>query len=143
VKPEDEFDEGEYIDEAERFDELVDEALEDVPDEFAQYLENVEVDVRPHPSRKVLREMGIGRGGTLLGLYRGHTQFGRHSGYGNVLPDQIEIYREPVLDEADALCPEGGDFEQTVRDIVRKTVLHEIGHHFGLTDEDLRRLDYG
>jgi len=128
--------------ERERFEELVEEALEDLPPEFAERLDNVDVVVRARPSRRTLREMGLGGGRTLLGLYHGVPQTRRTSDYGNVLPDFIEIYREPILDEADAICPENGDFEATVRQVVRKTVLHEVGHHFGLSDDDLKRLDY-
>jgi predicted Zn-dependent protease with MMP-like domain len=129
--------------ERERFEELVGEALEGLPAEFAAKLENVDVVVRSRPSRRVLRDTGLEGRGTLLGLYHGVPQTDRTTSYGAVLPDRIEIYREPILDEADATCPPVGDFEQTVRDVVRKTVLHEIGHHFGLSDEDLRRLEYG
>lgn len=131
--------------EAERFEELVEEALEDLPDEFAERLDNVDVVVKPRPGSKLLREMGIDRGGTLLGLYQGVPQTLRTSDYGNVMPDRILIFREPILDEADATCsPDAPDdeFENVVRDVVRTTVLHEIGHHFGLSDEDLERLDY-
>jgi predicted Zn-dependent protease with MMP-like domain len=128
--------------ERQRFEELVEEALEDLPPEFAERLDNVDVVVRGRPSSKTLRDMGVPLGESLLGLYQGVPQTQRSVEYGNVLPDRIEVYREPILDEADALCPEDGDFEATVRQVVRKTVLHEIGHHFGLSDEDLRRLDY-
>jgi len=127
----------------ERFDELVDEAVESLPPAFAERMENVDVVTEARPSRRTLREVGIEPGGTLLGLYQGVPQTERTTSYGAVLPDRIVIYREPVLDEADASCPEGGDFEETVRQVVRQTVLHEIGHHFGLSDEDLERLDYG
>jgi predicted Zn-dependent protease with MMP-like domain len=135
------------VDEAEReerrrFEELVEEALEDLPPEFAERLDNVDVVVRGRPSSKTLRDMGVPLGESLLGLYQGVPQTQRSVEYGNVLPDRIEVYREPILDEADALCPQDGDFEETVRQVIRKTVLHEIGHHFGLSDEDLRRLDY-
>ena len=125
-----------------RFEELVDEALEDLPEQFAARLENVDVVAEGRPSRRLLRDMGIPPGGTLLGLYQGIPQTERTTAYGAVLPDRIVIYREPVLGEADATCPEDGDFEETVRQVVRRTVLHEIGHHFGLSDEDLDRLDY-
>jgi len=125
-----------------RFEELVDEALEDLPEQFAARLENVDVVIEGEPSRRILRDMGIPRGGTLFGLYQGIPQTERTTSYGAVLPDRIAIYREPILDEADAICPEDGDFEETVRQVVRRTVLHEIGHHFGLSDDDLERLDY-
>ena len=128
--------------ERERFEELVEEALVSLPPEFAERLENVDVVVEVWPPRRTLRDLGIGPGGTLLGLYQGIPQTERTTSYGAVLPDRIVIYREPVLDEADATCPEDGDFEETVRRVVRRTVLHEIGHHFGLSDEDLERLDY-
>jgi predicted Zn-dependent protease with MMP-like domain len=129
-------------DEQERFEELVDAAMEGLPEEFAARLENIDIVVKAQPSRRILREMGITGDGTLLGLYQGipHTQ--RSMEYGNVMPDQILIFREPILDEADSICPEDGDFEATVRQVVRKTVLHEVGHHFGLSDEDLDRLGY-
>lgn len=125
-----------------RFDELVEEALEGLPAEIADRMENVDVVVEAWPSDDVLDEMGMGDDETLLGYYHGVPQTERSTSYGAVLPDRIEIYREPILDEADATCPEDGDFDKTVRQVIRTTVLHEIGHHFGLSDEDLRRLNY-
>ena len=125
------------------FEDLVDEALDDLPEEFAERLDNIDVVVRARPSRKVLREMGLLGRSTLLGLYQGVPQTRRDTSYGNVMPDRVLIFREPILDEADAACPGDGDFDEAVRQTVRKTVLHEIGHHFGLSDEDLERLQYG
>ena len=128
--------------EAARFEELVEEALTDLPPVWAERLENVDVVVEVWPSTEVLHDVGLGDEDTLLGYYHGIPQTERSTSYGGVLPDRIEIYREPILDEADATCPENGDFEATVRQVIRTTVLHEIGHHFGLSDEDLRRLNY-
>lgn len=125
------------------FEELVDEALEDLPEEFADRLDNIDVVVQARPSRKILREMGLLGRRTLLGLYQGVPQTRRDTNYGNVMPDRILIFREPILDEADATCPRDGDFDEAVRQVVLKTVLHEVGHHFGLSDEDLERLQYG
>jgi predicted Zn-dependent protease with MMP-like domain len=125
------------------FEDLVDEALEDLPEEFAERLDNIDIVVRSRPSRRLLQEMGLLGRSTLLGLYQGVPQTHRSTSYGNVMPDRVLIFREPILDEADATCPEDGDFDEAVREVVRTTVLHEIGHHFGLTDEDLRRLRYG
>ena len=93
------------------------------------------------PSARTLRDMGLAGRGTLLGLYRGIPQTRRTTRYGNVLPDEIVIYREPILEKARAECPDG-DRDATVRALVRKTVLHEIGHHFGLSEAELRRIDY-
>jgi predicted Zn-dependent protease with MMP-like domain len=125
------------------FEDLVDEALEDLPEQFAERLDNVEIVVRSRPTRRMLREMGLAGQDTLLGLYQGVALTERTTSYSNVMPDQILIFREPILDEADALCPQDGDFDEAVRQVVRKTVLHEIGHHFGLSDEDLEQIQYG
>ena len=118
---------------AERFQELVDEAVASLPAEIAARLDNVDVEVERAPSRALLERMGIGRGGTLLGLYHGVPQTRRTHAYGAVLPDRVVIYRRPVLRAA---------AEEAVREAVRRTVLHEIGHHFGLDEADLDRLGY-
>ena len=125
-----------------RFQDLVDEAVASLPAELARRLQNVDVVVAEAPSDRTRREMGLGSGRTLLGLYRGVPQTRRTHAYGAVGPDQIVIYRQPVLAAARQQAGEA-DLEQAVRDQVRRTVLHEIGHHFGLGEADLRRLDYG
>jgi predicted Zn-dependent protease with MMP-like domain len=129
----------------ELFEDLVDEAVESLPAEFAERLENIEVVVKARPPRRLLQEMEIPAGDALLGLYQGVSQMDRDSTYGNVLPDRILIFREPILDEAEDTCPPEApdeEFEKVVRDVIRTTVLHEIGHYFGLSEEDLERLDY-
>jgi predicted Zn-dependent protease with MMP-like domain len=139
----DELDEEDLArEEAERFEELVEEALENFPEEWAARLDNVDVVVEPEPARQTLRDMGIPYSKTLLGLYQGIPQTQRNTSYGAVMPDRIVVYRGPILDEADQECPRDGDFEAAVRRVIRKTVLHEIGHHFGLSDDDLKRLHY-
>ena len=133
---------------AERFEELVDEAVESLPPEFAERLDNVDVVVEARPSPRLLRKMGLAGRGTLLGLYEGVPQTRRDHAYGAVLPDRIVIYREPVLAEAAAraggaadAATEGDALDRAVRGVVRTTVLHEIGHHFGLSEGDLRRYE--
>jgi len=125
-----------------RFQELVDEAVDSLPKEFADRLDNVEVVAVRRPSPRTLREMGIRRPDTLLGLYRGVPQTRRDHAYSAVAPDRIDIYREPILALVRQEIRPGEDFEEAVREQVRRTVLHEIGHHFGLAEDDLRRLDY-
>jgi predicted Zn-dependent protease with MMP-like domain len=127
---------------ARRFQELVDEAIEGLPAEFAARLENVDVVVQRRPPQALLRKMGMSDRDTLLGFYHGVPFSHRDSNYGNVLPDRIIIFRDPILDAADAQCEAGGDFDEAVRREVRRTVLHEIGHYFGLGEGDLERLDY-
>lgn len=107
-----------------RFESLVAKALDDLPEEFRLRLENVEVVVEDAPGRA-----------DLLGLYQGIPQTERGAGYAGVLPDKITIFRLPI--EARARSPEHLEEE------VRKTVWHEIAHHFGITDERLRELGWG
>jgi len=127
-----------------RFQDLVDEAVASLPTDLARRMENVDVVVAEAPSARRLREMGVAPGGTLLGAYRGVPRTRRTHAYGAVAPDQIVIYRRPVLAAARQAAEDaGGDLDEAVRDQVRRTVLHEIGHHFGLGEAELRRLGYG
>ncbi|MGB3087925.1 MAG: metallopeptidase family protein [Phycisphaerae bacterium] len=124
-----------------RFEELVEEAVADLPPEFAERLDNVDVEVEAAPPRDLLRKMGLLGHGTLLGLYHGIPQTKRTHRYGAVLPDRIVIYRKPVLAAAAERRGKGQTLEDAVRDAVRQTVLHEIGHHFGLSEADLRQCE--
>ena len=111
---------------AQRFDELVSDALDLVPAELAAAMDNVVVLVDDRDAD----EPGI------LGLYRGVALTERDSWYGaGSLPDTITIYREPLLE----MC----DSEAEVVDEVAITVIHEIAHHFGIDDERLHELGWG
>lgn len=109
----------------ERFEALVGDALDGIPDELARLMDNVAVFVEDRP-----RQRG------LLGLYQGIPLTDRDAGYaGMVMPDRITIYRQPIC----AICrDEAGVVEQ-----VRITVVHEVGHHFGISDRRLHELGYG
>lgn len=113
------------------FELLVVQALDDLPDAFLQALDNVEVVIEREPMRHHLTDAGI-EYGTLLGLYQGIPQTERSSYYGMVLPDKITIFQGPISRLA-------GD-EEDIRRIVRETVVHEIAHHFGISDERLQEL---
>ena len=119
------------MDTAGTFEDLVGEALDSLPDEFAAQMENVEIVVEDEPPREMLARLP--RGTTLLGLYHGIplTQRGQ---YGNVLPDKISIYRGPITRMART--------PDAIRHQVRKTVIHEIAHHFGISDERLHELGW-
>lgn len=119
---------------AERFEELVEQALADIPDALWDAVDNVAVTVEDWPSRRQLQRMGIRPGSTLLGLYEGVPLTVRSGGYGLVPPDRITIFRGPILRH----CPYGD--EDAVREQVRRTVLHEVAHHFGISDERLVEL---
>ena len=107
-------------------------ALRTLPTDIRNAMENVAVIVEDEPSAEDLAEVGMRPGDSLLGLYRGIPLTDRTSSYGMVLPDRILIYRKPI----ERMC--GSDQEITQQ--IRQTVVHEIAHHFGLSDSDLRRL---
>ena len=117
----------------ERFEDLVARAVEALPEEFQFALENVDVVVQESPSRRQLA--GVGRGMTLLGLYEGVPQTRRTESYGMVLPDRIIIFRGPIL----AMCRSEAEVEAEVGRVVR----HEIAHHFGMEEDELRRIEGG
>ena len=112
-----------------RFARLVRDALADLPREFAQRLDNVAVLIEDRPSRGKLRALGLGPGETLFGLYEGTPLGERGTGYHLALPDRVTIYREPILEA----CLTTAEMKQEIR----LTVIHELGHHFGLSDDEL------
>lgn len=113
-----------------RFRELVAEALDELPAEFGDLLDNVAVVVEDEPSAEELRELGMDPddGDELLGLYQGTPLGERGFQYGE-LPDRVVIYRGPILRIART--------RREVIEQVQETVLHELGHHFGLEEADL------
>ena len=117
-----------------QFGELVEAAIQELPEEFAEFLEEVPIEVRDQPTESQLQQAGVREGGLLLGLYVGRPRTQRHVEDSGALPDVIYIFQEPIQ----AVC---GTEAQLIRQ-VRVTVLHEIGHHFGLNEEDLTRLGY-
>ncbi|WP_370969977.1 metallopeptidase family protein [Amycolatopsis sp. cg9] len=109
----------------ERFEELVSAALDEVPPEFARAMDNV----------VVLVEEFNDEAPDILGLYHGIALTERTSSYGGVLPDRISIYRQPIL----SMCED----EDEVVEEVLITVVHELGHHFGIDDARLHELGWG
>jgi predicted Zn-dependent protease with MMP-like domain len=108
-----------------RFEELVSDALDQVPPKFAEAMDNVVVLVEEHNAEEP----------SILGLYHGIALTERSSDYGGVLPDRISIYRAPIL----SMC----HTEEQVVEEVLVTVLHELGHHFGISDHRLHELGWG
>ena len=106
------------------FDDYVRDALDSLPAELRERMSNVEIVVEDEPPA----------GEPLLGLYEGVPLTSRTSAYAGVLPDKITIYRRPLMQLA------GGDAEQ-LREEVRRVVLHEVAHHFGISDERLVEID--
>jgi predicted Zn-dependent protease with MMP-like domain len=116
-----------------RFNELVEKALADVPEEFAKFLEEVPVEVMDVATPGMLKLAGATHG-LLLGLYRGRPRTVRRVEDSGVLPDVIYIFQNPI----ETVC---NSEDELIRQ-VRITVLHEIGHHFGLNEQDLEKLGY-
>jgi len=114
------------------FKEIVIEALEALPDFFKQKLENVSVVVEDEPRREQLRKLKSGRGEILLGLYEGIPLMDRNQAYGMVLPDKISLFKKNI----ESIC----NTEAQIKEQVIHIVQHEIAHHFGISDEELRRL---
>lgn len=115
------------------FDRAVEQALAEVPDEFQPYLDNIVVEVQARPDRKLLREYDVPD--DLLGLYVGVPLEEKGPERAPTpMPDRILIFR-------DTLCEMCESWDELVEEI-RITVLHEIGHHFGLDEEQLGELGY-
>jgi len=116
-----------------RFESLVIKAVEELPGEFQEKLENVDVVVEDWPSSRQVRSLGLGHAGDLLGLYEGVPQTGRGPGYNLVLPDKITIFQKPI----EAICRS----DEQIAVEIGKVVRHEIAHHFGLGDRALREIE--
>ena len=106
-------------------------ALAELPAEFQRRLENVDVVVQDYPSPRQLA--GVRRGMTLLGLYEGVPQTRRTRSYGMVPPDRITIFQKPIEAKWRG--------EDEIAKEVRRVVLHELAHHFGLGDELLNTIE--
>jgi predicted Zn-dependent protease with MMP-like domain len=115
------------------FEALVERALRTLPRRFKDKIANVAVVVEDWADDETLREVGIEPPDTLYGLYRGIDLTRRDSSYGNVLPDTIHIYQGPVEED----CADDAEMAELVRD----TVIHEIGHYFGLDDDTMEGIE--
>ena len=119
--------------ERETFEELVRQAVATLPEEIAERMSNVDVEVQEQPTERQLRSLGVPSGRTLLGLYQGIPLTRRTSGYNLVSPDRIIIFQRPLE------LTSRGDDDLVKR--VRDTVVHEIAHHFGISDERLQEME--
>ena len=117
----------------EAFEQLVDQAVSSLPAEFAERLDNVAIFVEDYPSRRRRSRSRLGPDSTLLGLYEGVPLTARGTDYGMVLPDRITIFQKPI----ESICRNDAEVVKTVR----RVVLHEIAHHFGISDARLEELE--
>ena len=117
----------------EAFAQLVEKAIDGLPEEFLDRLDNVDIVVEDYPTPEQLEKRDLDHGFTLLGLYEGVPQTERTSHYGMVLPDKITIFQKPI----EAMCHNADEIYAEIK----KTLRHEIAHHFGISDERLRELE--
>ena len=114
------------------FEKLVQNSLRRLPRRFKQKLHNIAIEIEDRPSPALLQDMEI-ESGTLFGLYHGVPLTQREWNYGNVLPDRIVIYQQPI----EAAAASALEIEEIVMD----TVVHEIGHYFGFDDDELHVIE--
>ena len=117
----------------ERFTELVEEALRQIPRRFRNAMKNVAVIVEDQPPLHILREMEIEPPDSLFGLYQGTPLPERGWAYGNTLPDRISIYQGPIVEA----CQD----DEEIRDCVAETVIHEFGHYFGMDEDQIEEIE--
>lgn len=114
------------------FEQLVVQALDELPEFFKQQLQNIDVIVTDWPTESERQAVGLKSGHLLFGLYQGIPLTERTSNYGLVLPDKITIYQMSI----EQVCRTSEEVIQRVQ----RTVKHEIAHHFGISDDRLREL---
>jgi predicted Zn-dependent protease with MMP-like domain len=118
----------------EQFRQLVDEALDTIPDDFRAAMQNIAIVIEDEPTLAQLESAGIDSpDDTLLGLYEGTPLTDRSWTHGNVLPDKITLFQGPIEDDSDD--------EDDVVVAIGETLIHEIGHYFGLSEEEIQDIE--
>jgi predicted Zn-dependent protease with MMP-like domain len=117
----------------EQFRKLVDEALAGIPVRFREALKNIAIVVEDEPTKTQLAEVGIDPPDTLLGLYEGTPLTERHWSHETVLPDKVTLFQGPIEDASDD--------EDDVVVAIGETLIHEIGHYFGLSEEEIEEIE--
>jgi predicted Zn-dependent protease with MMP-like domain len=115
------------------FERLVREAVSLIPGRFRREMTNLALVVEEEPSAELLDEMGIEPPDSLYGLYQGTPLTERTWGYGNVLPDRITIFQRPIEEDCD-------DADE-IRAVIGETLIHEVGHYFGLSEEEIEEIE--
>lgn len=115
------------------FSVLVEEALAEIPGRFRQAMKNVAVVIEDEPPAHILEELEVDPGDTLFGLYQGTPLTERRWDYGNALPDRISIYQYPIEDACET--------DDEIRACVAETVIHEFGHYFGMSEEEIEEIE--
>ena len=117
----------------EQFQRLVIEAVALIPKRFRREMKNRALVVEDEPSVELLAEMEIEPPDSLYGLYQGTPLPERTWAYGNNLPDRITIFQRPIEEECDD--------EDEVRAVIGETLIHEVGHYFGMSEEEIEDIE--
>ncbi len=116
-----------------KFEKLVAEAIELIPARFRREMKNIAVVVEDEPSEELLEEMEIEPPDSLYGLYQGTPLPERTWGYGNTLPDRVTLFKGVIEEDCET--------EDDVRDCIAETLIHEVGHYFGLSEEEIEEIE--
>ena len=116
----------------EKFEKLVKEGIKAIPKKFLEKLDNVDIVIEDQPNHEQRKKLKLKNDSVIFGLYEGLPQTKRWH-YGQVLPDKITIFQKEIEKVAQS--------EKEIREIVKNTVWHEIGHHFGLEEKRIRQIE--
>jgi len=116
----------------EEFEQLVKQGIDSIPQKFLDKLKNVEICIEDNPTQEELNKAGVKANGLLFGLYQGVPLIKRES-YGMVLPDKITIFKNPI--------EEVNHSPEEIKKAVANTVWHEIAHHFGMDEREVRQAE--
>ena len=116
-----------------KFEKLVAEAITLIPKRFRREMTNIAVVVEDEPSAELLEEMEIEPPDSLYGLYQGTPLTERTWGYGKALPDRVTLFKTIIEEDCDT--------DDDVRDAIAETLIHEVGHYFGLSEEEIEEIE--
>ena|ERR1043166_8087149 len=117
-----------------RFQELMEDAMASIPDNFKQKMENIAFIIEPYPSEHDLEKTGLKEGSMLLGLYSGIPYTHRSSWYNAATPDRILLFQKNI----EYVC----STESQLVNKIKEVIIHEIGHYFGMDEEQIRAAGY-
>jgi len=117
----------------EQFERLVADAITLIPKRFRREMKNIAIIVDDEPSAELLEEMEIDPPDSLYGLYQGTPLPERTAGWGNTLPDCVTLFQKPIEEDCDD--------DDDVRMVIGETLIHEVGHYFGLSEEEIEEIE--
>ena len=116
-----------------KFERLVAEAVTLIPRRFRREMQNLALVIEDEPSEELLEEMDIEPPDSLYGLYQGTPLPERSWAFGNALPDRITIFQKPIEEDCDD--------EDEIRAVIGETLIHEVGHYFGMSEEEIQEIE--